>query len=778
MSNILEAASGRNGTAVPAAMTAYPQFVLWRLVQKHGKPKPDKLPFCPTTGGLAAVDDPATWSDYATAVAAYECGGYDGIGFVFTANDPFAFIDLDDCADGSGAWKPHAQEIISRLPGAWEVSQSGRGLHGIGYVRDKSRLSDKRRKWSESGNRIECYCIGRFVAFGGVEWTGTVEADWTDPLASWLPDADHIEDSVHVMWIDQARPNYDGPSDDDELISRMLASRPPLTALGKAPSPVMLWNADALQLGEFFPDDGGQHRPFDHSSADLALANVLAWWTGCNPARMERLFNRSALTRGDARKTRLAIAKAIADPNRSYFSRAQRRRDDESIGDDLQTAALPDIMTLEQALDDLIFIGDGSQVVSRATKRVRKYNDAVHEHAASKHFIDTGKIDDVGRPILKAASVMKLWLENPKRLSVDTITWAPGEPEFCHAPERIQAGDRAYNLWTPPKIMTPPIDWLERVQPFLQHVAYLVPVEGERTRFLQWVAHIFQRPGVLPHTCYLMIATQTGIGRGTLASILTRALRGYVAANMNVDALFGGFNGRISQKLLATVDEVREGNSINRYAKAEALKSKITEETRSLNPKYGAQSVEKNCCRWLMLSNHLDALPIDNSDRRVIVIENPSWRATSDWYGYLHGLMTDASFIASVQHYFMTSDIAGFNPHEPAPINEAKRKALGALETDAARAIREFAAQWPDDLASVADLRTFLGDDAPTGRALHHEIERAGMQTAGKIKIAGRSETVLIVRGSLTRVDIATATKSTISARIATAQHNFRTTGG
>lgn len=46
----------------------------------------------------------------------------------------------------------------------------------------------------------------------------------------------------------------------------------------------------------------------------FAQMNALAWWTGCNPVRMERLFNRSALARGNQRKTRLAIAKAIADP--------------------------------------------------------------------------------------------------------------------------------------------------------------------------------------------------------------------------------------------------------------------------------------------------------------------------------------------------------------------------------------------------------------------------------------------------------------------------------
>src|SRR5690606_8281425 len=102
--------------------------------------------------------------------------------------------------------------------------------------------------------------------------------------------------------------------------------------------------------------------------------------------------------------------------------------------------------------------------------------------------------------------------------------------------------------------------------------------------------HIFQKPHELPHIHYLMIAPITGTGRGTLASILTRALRGYVAANADTSTLWGAFNGRLSQKLFVTVDEVREGLSNDRYTKQEALKSKLTEEIRGINPKYGHQS--------------------------------------------------------------------------------------------------------------------------------------------------------------------------------------------
>lgn len=434
---------------------------------------------------------------------------------------------------------------------------------------------------------------------------------------------------------------------------------------------------------------------------------------------------------------------------------------------------LPTVLTLDQAHAEFVFIGDGSHIANRSTKNLRKYGDAVHEYAASKHPVDTGKIDDEGRPIIKTVPVMRRWIESDARLTADTITWAPGEPEFCRAPERLQGGDRAYNLWTPPRMLPIPTNWQDWAMPFVHHVEYLVPIEAERTRFLRWIGHIFQRPGELPHTCYLMIATETGIGRGTLASILTRTLRGYVAANMNVDALLGGFNGRISQKLLATVDEVREGNSANRYVKAEALKSKITEETSALNPKYGAQSVEKNCCRWLMFSNHMDALPFDNNDRRIIVIENPTWRAQPGWYGRLHDLMKEPAFIASIQHHFMTMDLAGFNPHEPAPINEGKRKALASLESGAGRACHEFAEQWPDELATRSDLVKFIGADAPKGRALDHDIERAGMRTARYQRIGATAETMLIVRGPLTPEDIAAAPRSMIAARILAARDAF-----
>ncbi|WP_146049656.1 DUF5906 domain-containing protein [Novosphingobium sp. HII-3] len=753
---------------MPAALIPFGQFVTWRLIQRPGEPKPRKVPFDPKTGLPASVNDPGTWADHATAIAAHAAGGCNGIGFVFTESDPFVFVDLDDCADPTtGQWNAQAQAIMAALPGAWEVSQSGKGLHGVGRLLDPAQLAHKRRKF----NGVEVYPHARFMAIGGGRWYGEPLHDWTAALAGWVPDAEKLTDFPAVDWADAPREGYDGPADDDELIRRATTGKTPLARMGLLAPFTALWTADGAILGQYWPDES---RAFDHSGADLALCNALAWWTGCNPARMLRLFQRSALWRDDERKARLAIAKAIADPNRKYLSRTQRLKEDASIGD--QAADLiPTILTIDEAKDDLVYVGHGSAVVSRRSKRSRNYTDAVREYAASQHTVDTGRIDDNGRSITKDVPVLPLWLKAPDRISVDVVTWDPSAGEFCSPPEKTNAGGRAYNMWTGLNLSPPPDNWRERAKPFVDHIAYLVPDDADRWRFTCWLAHIFQQPGVLPHTSYLMVAEKHGTGRGTLCSILTRALAGHVAANVTTDALFGDFNGRLAGKLLATVDEVREGMSSDRHNKANTLRSKATEEFREINPKYGMRTVERNCCRWLYCSNHLDALPFDDEDRRLIVIENPKSAAGAEWFDFLHAEMADPDFIASVQHYLLTFDLAGYNAHEPAPLSPMKQRALAMMRSGAEHAVREFARRWPGDFATLADLRVFIGEEnGCSDAALRQYIAKAGMSSGKtRIKFGPTPQTVLVVRGAITASDLDDGMKPEIKAAIEASRASF-----
>lgn len=756
--------------SAPAALQQFRQWIVWRLEELPGAAKPAKMPYCPRTGQRASTVDPATWVSYSEAVAAVQAGGWNGIGFVFSPDDPFGFLDLDSCAD-AGAWKPHAQAWIAALPGAaWEVSQSGTGLHGVVYC-DGEALLNKWRKWRDAnGEPVEFYTTGRFMAISGTGWSGEPNFDHTATLVAAIPDRAPGETDTAEEWRDEARPGYSGPANDDELIRRALEDKRAGVRFGGRASFRELWTADAAALATIYPaDTDGGGFGFDHSRADQALMNLLAFWTGCNPVRMERLFSLSALGKRDKWQRRpyyrrKTVHSSIRDPERDYLNReafSEKRRAEQiernqQIGDDPSEPSVPEVMTLDDMRRRLVFVGASGAVVDSQTMRIRAAAVADREYAASEYVIETGEVDGKGNAKTKTVAALKAWLKLPDRKSVDVVTWAPERPQLCRPPEGSDAGDRAFNTWRGIPAGNVPQNWQEWARPFFDHVAYLVPVEDERERFLQWLAHIVQRPGRLPHTAYLMVTQQTGIGRNALASVLVRVLRGYVAAGVSIRKLLdGSFNGRISKKLLAIVDETREGMTERRYERGERLKSLITEEYRHVNPKYGVESVEYNCCRWLMFSNHYDALPFDNNDRRIIVIKNPSERASAEWYSYIYGLIDNLHFINSVRHFLETYDISGFNPGEHAPMNDAKAQALDAQASEADRAAVAFRQAWPGPLATNRALRRFIAEYAgeqavPSGVGLHHVMKRAGMLSLDRaLRINGTMERVVIVKDLL-----------------------------
>ncbi len=78
----------------------------------------------------AKNNDPSTWSDFATAIAAVEEA--DGIGFCLF-NSEYGAFDLDKCRDAmTGMIAPWASELIARANSYTEVTVSGTGLRIIG----------------------------------------------------------------------------------------------------------------------------------------------------------------------------------------------------------------------------------------------------------------------------------------------------------------------------------------------------------------------------------------------------------------------------------------------------------------------------------------------------------------------------------------------------------------------------------------------------------------------------------------------------------------------
>lgn len=67
--------------AIPAELKALPQWVCWRLEERDGNQT--KVPYNAKSGRRARSNDPATWTEFGTAMDAYRRSVYSGVGFMF-----------------------------------------------------------------------------------------------------------------------------------------------------------------------------------------------------------------------------------------------------------------------------------------------------------------------------------------------------------------------------------------------------------------------------------------------------------------------------------------------------------------------------------------------------------------------------------------------------------------------------------------------------------------------------------------------------------------------
>src|SRR5262249_20590556 len=93
----------------------------------------------------------------------------DGVGFVFTEEDTFCGVDLDDALDADGRLKEWADELVAALGTYTEVSPSGTG----GKLVLRGRLVDKGRKKEYEDGEVEMYDQGRYFVVTGhaLDWT-------------------------------------------------------------------------------------------------------------------------------------------------------------------------------------------------------------------------------------------------------------------------------------------------------------------------------------------------------------------------------------------------------------------------------------------------------------------------------------------------------------------------------------------------------------------------------------------------------------------------------
>ncbi len=597
------------------ALAAYRQFLCWTLTNDV---PPRKLPVSPYTGYVCSAHDPAAWADADTAIAFAAAHGY-GVAFSFQESDPFFFIDVDKAFDGQ-EWSQLAQQMCAFFPGAAiEVSSSKTGLHIIGrYTQEPTHGCSYRD--SQGKKVLEFYTRERFVALTFTNIAGDAGTDHTNMLHSvashYFPatagtgaDGDWLAD-----WTEAPVAAWNGPTDDNELIRRALLSRSAAGTFGGGASFRDLWEGNEEVILRVY---GG-----DRSTVDAALAQHLAFWTGNDCARIERLMRQSAIYR----------EKWDRGDGEEYLRRTingrtgATRRQNDFLHD--KTPASPSAPAVVdpgtpagpiQAQDI-----SGSTYLNIDAQR-EFFKGCVYVRDVHKIYVPDGdmlKSEQFNVNYGGYTFALDRGNERTTKYAWDAFTQSqalkfPKSHATCFRPECTpgalleEEGRILLNVYIP--IQTKCVAGDPGL--FLHHLEKLFPMAGDRHILLTYIAACIQRPGA-KFQWWPVLQGVEGDGKTLILRVISHCIGHRYTHLPNADDIArsgGKFNSWLRNKLFIGMEEVYVAD---RRDFLEIFKPNVTNDRLQIEGKGIDQVMGDNRANGMIFTNHHDGVPVTVDTRR------------------------------------------------------------------------------------------------------------------------------------------------------------------
>lgn len=380
---------------IPDELKQLNNWCVWKFENRNGKRT--KIPFNAATGEFAKSNDKSTWSSYETAVNAE---GVDGIGFFF--EPPYLGIDIDDIDDDLHRFKQgdKLDNIVSEFNEAFksytEVSPSGNGLHII----VKGKIPGSRRR---KGN-IEMYDSGRFFTM-----TGKNIGKYKDVTEV----SEQVFKTIYNKYLPNNTIKYPTTNNYQENIHNLSE----IDVINE------IYNSKQAKLFDDLMK--GNYEPYytSHSEADMALANILAFWCAKDYSQMDSIFRQSNLYRDkwdEKRKNSTygeqTLFKAINEVNNIYTPKQEKEENPLRY-------ALSHIFDAEKK--DKEYPIRSYDDTGNADRFIDRYGHLYkHSYITNKFYIYDGqkwKVDDRGA-IRKLIDEMIESIKNEKVLHSEDVT--------------------------------------------------------------------------------------------------------------------------------------------------------------------------------------------------------------------------------------------------------------------------------------------------------------------------------------------------------------------
>lgn len=741
-----------NTDAIPQDLKAIPRWVVWRFVpvsQPNGGTKWKKMPF-QVNGKAAKSTDQSTWSTFEKAVDAYTLGDFDGIGITINGSGDFQGIDIDDCIV-DGVLNDTAKELMSRVKGYAEISPSGRGIKL--FTRSNLVVSGARKP-------IEVYRDGRYFTVTGHVVSGHDA----------MPDG--IQD---VAWFIE---RHFGKNSSNDSAGALSLYRPPLADWDidrvreqllpyvASPEDYSTWTNIGMMLHHQGQGDEHWMELWDELSRKTSSYNrdeIEDKWEsfsqqrnrGSGPVTLASLIktaqeakSQESRKRFDELKERIQKTEEVDDLRSTVCSAIQQDLDLDRLSRDVLAqliksrfkelgfpVGLPEVKKLIRPkmqeglpnwLEDWVYVTHEDKFFNVVTKR--------KVSPTSFNAMYNREIGGMEADIKAGSLALDLF----KIPTPDKIIYLPNAPEMFDLNGLPCVN--GYHPNSPPDIPAVYTQSDMRAIELIKHHLSLILVEESSVRvMLHWMAHNVQFPGKKIRWAPLIKGIE-GDGKTVLGKLMSAAM-GMVNVGIVSPAVLadGKYTAWASGRCVNVLEEIRMVGH-NRHDMLNALKPYITNDQVTIHPKGVDEYIAPNTVNYIAFTNHADALPLDETDRRWWVTFTPfntqeelREKADSDYFKRLHHAIEEHA--GAIRRWLLEIDIpVSFEPNGQAPASADKLKMINTNMSDDEIVIRQLIEQGAPgvhkDVISTSHLSTALslmdGVEVPRTTALARVLIKQG----------------------------------------------------
>lgn len=266
------------------------------------------------------------------------------------------------------------------------------------------------------------------------------------------------------------------------------------------------------------------------------------------------------------------------------------------------------------------------------------------------------------------------WLQWEARGEIYAPVYEPGKAQFI-----IEDGKRYFNTWKGWGCEPEKGDvslWLWLIDQVFKNAK-----PEHKKWFIQWCAYPLQNPGTKMYSCPILFGQLKGTGKSLLGLTL-KEIYGGNGAEITDTQLEDERNVFAAEKQFVLANEVTGSDKRTMVGR---LRNLITQHEVVINKKFVPDYVVRDTINYFFTSNHIDAVYMEDDERRFFVhevlgprlvdVDGEKVKAYDRW-------LRSGEAARHVFFYLLNVDLEGFDPTAPAPSTASKAAMVAASRTE------------------------------------------------------------------------------------------------